>query len=61
MRNSPFARAAAIMAAISAAIAVGNTGLIGIQTEYQSRGKGKSNGRVQRAKSSFKQNKRRGL
>lgn len=60
-RSVPFARSAAIIAAISAAIAVDNTSLLGIRTEYQSRGKGKGNGRPQRAKSSFKQNKRRGL
>jgi len=60
-RSVPFARSAAIIAAIPAAIAVDNTSLLGIRTEYQSRGKGKGKGRSQRAKSSFKQNKRRGL
>ena len=56
-----FARAKAMMAVIAMAITAGNTGLAGITTNYTSRGKGEGLAGNKRAKSSFKQNKRRGL
>ena len=58
-----FGRAKLMMAAIAAAISGGNRGLVGVNTIYVSRGHGKGNGSGgnSRAKSSFKQNKRRGL
>ena len=61
MKQIAFARAAAMFAVISAAIAAGNAGLHGINTNYQSRGKGEGLRGNKHAKSSFKQNKRRGL
>ena len=62
MKNStPFSRALQMMAVISAAISAGNTGLVGINTAYHSRGKGLGLPGNKKAKSSFKQNKRRGL
>lgn len=62
MKNStPFSRALQMRAVISAAISVGNTGLVGINTDYRSRGKGLGLPGNKHAKSSFKQNKRRGL
>lgn len=57
----PFARAHALFAIIAAAISAGNTGLFGINTGYSSRGKGEGCRGNKHAKSSFKQNKRRGL
>jgi hypothetical protein len=59
--SEAFARAKALMSIISMAIAAGNHGLHGINTEYRSRGKGEGCNGNKRAKSSFKQNKRRGL
>lgn len=61
MKTSPFARSAALFAVIAAAISAGNTGLVGINTTYVSRGKGEGLSHNKHAKSSFKQNKRRGL
>jgi hypothetical protein len=60
-RSTPFAAAIAMFAAISAAIAAGNPRLIGVDTNYRSRGKGEGLSHNKYAKSSFKQNKRRGL
>ena len=56
-----FARAHKIMAVIAAALAAGNSALFGIDTGYRSRGKGEGCIGNKHAKSSFKQNKRRGL
>ena len=61
MKQRAFARAAAMFAVIAAAIAAGNAGLHGINTNYRSRGKGEGLRGNKHAKSSFKQNKRRGL
>ena len=61
MKQRAFARAAAMFAVIAAAIEQGNSGLLGINTNYLSRGKGEGLSGNKHAKSSFKQNKRRGL
>ena len=65
VRANPFARARAIFAAIAAA---GLSQFMGTQAlsmnheyHYRSRGKGEGLPGNKRAKSSFKQNKRRGL
>lgn len=58
--SQPFARAIAMMNLISAAMQAGQ-GLHGIDTNYRSRGKGEGCVGNKHAKSSFKQNKRRGL
>lgn len=50
-----------MFAVIAAAISAGNVVLHGINTNYQSRGKGEGLRGNKHAKSSFKQNKRRGL
>lgn len=60
----PFSRSKALMTIIAAALAAGNQQLLGVNTAYLSRGKGKGqsgSGCNKHAKSSFKQNKRRGL
>jgi len=49
------------MAVIAAALSAGNSGLVGINTGYRSRGKGEGCIGNKHAKSSFKKNKRRGL
>lgn len=59
--SQPFARARAMMALFASAYAAGNTGLLGLNTSYRSRGKGEGLAGNKHAKSSFKQNKRRGL
>lgn len=58
---APFARARAIMRLIQAAVETGNSNLLGINTDYYSRGKGEGCPGNKHAKSSFKQNKRRGF
>lgn len=55
--SAPFARAHAMMALIAAALAAGNV----FNGEYRSRGHGEGCRGNKHAKSSFKQNKRRGL
>jgi hypothetical protein len=50
-----------MMALFASAYAAGNTGLLGLNTSYRSRGKGEGLAGNKHAKSSFKQNKRRGL
>ena len=60
MKNA-FARSSALMSIIAAAIASGNTALHGINTAYASRGHGEGLSYNKYAKSSFKQNKRKGL
>lgn len=61
MKSLPFARANAMFAAISAMVAAGQQALVSQLPSYQSRGKGEGCAGNKRAKSSFKQNKRRGL
>ena len=61
MKSLPFARANAMFAAIQAMIASGQQAFIGSLPAYQSRGKGEGGKGNKHAKSSFKQNKRRGL
>jgi hypothetical protein len=50
-----------MFAAISAMVAAGQQALVSQLPSYQSRGKGEGCAGNKRAKSSFKQNKRRGL
>lgn len=57
----PFSRSKALMSIIAAAISAGNQSLLGVNTYYRSRGKGEGCTGNKHAKSSFKQNKRRGL
>lgn len=56
-----FGRARALMAVIAAAVSAGNVSLLGVNTGYQSRGHGEGCRGNKHARSSFKQNKRRGL
>jgi hypothetical protein len=61
MRSQPFARARALMSVIMSAMAAGQFIATSPAYHYQSRGKGEGCIGNKHAKSSFKQNKRRGL
>lgn len=62
MKSQPFARARAMLAALSAFAATAfSANALPPDSNYVSRGKGEGLPHNKRARSSFKQNKRRGL